>query len=83
MQNVNHTWISKYDLIQFDTTPVNLYTSAEANSRHKEAMAQQQQALAQAIAAQQENTHLLAAQFTAQQPQAQVAALQKAVQLLS
>ena len=59
--------------------------SAESNRRHEEAMAQQQQALAQAIAAQQENTRLLSAQFMAQQEstQAQVAALQKAVQQLA
>ena len=46
---------------------------AEANRRHEEAMAQQQ-----------ENTRLLVAQFTAQQEssQAQVAALQEAVQRL-
>ena len=46
---------------------------AEANRRHEEAMAQQQ-----------ENTRLLVTQFTAQQEssQAQVAALQEAVQEL-
>uniref|UniRef100_A0A8C5LN96 SCAN box domain-containing protein n=1 Tax=Leptobrachium leishanense TaxID=445787 RepID=A0A8C5LN96_9ANUR len=62
-----------------------VFVNVQAQTRHEEAMAQQQQALAQAVAAQQESTHLLAAQLAAQQvaTQTQINALREAMQQLA